>query len=80
MEDPKGSDRAIEENAFILCGKLGVCFVPSQLTYFLPKSLKIAVVRISSIFESRIRRLLTASGYGIAISALKHGEAKEIVY
>ncbi len=70
--------KVIEENGFILHEKLGVCFIPSQLTYLLPKSLKIVVVRISSIFENRIRHLLTARGYGVAISALKRVRTRKL--
>jgi ubiquinone/menaquinone biosynthesis C-methylase UbiE len=70
-KNQKGVVGVMEENGFVLCEKLGVCFIPSQLTYYLPKRLKIAVVKVTSVFENRFRRILTASAYGIAISASK---------
>lgn len=69
--------RAVEESGFSLCQKVGVCFIPSQLTYYLPSRFKVAVVRVSSIFENRFRYLLTASGYIIAMSALKWGKRND---
>lgn len=69
--------RVIQQDGFTLCEKLAVCFIPSQLTYYLPKWLKMAIVKVSSVFENRFRHLYTANGYMIAILVRKSPRRRE---
>lgn len=51
--------------------KLGVCFIPSHVTYLLPPQLKTMLVSVVARFENRLRWRLSGFGYMIALSAIK---------
>lgn len=50
---------------------LGVCFVPGQWAYVLPRALQRAVVKLTRVFEPRLRERLPRRGYLLAVAAEK---------
>lgn len=50
---------------------LGICFIPSQITYWLPENIKKITVSIVSRFENRIRKRFHSWGYMIGLTGNK---------
>jgi len=64
----------LEKYDMLVDKKIGICFIPSALTYFLPKRAKKLVVRISSQIEKRLRSRFTGKGYMIGLRAIRRAK------
>ncbi len=56
---------------------IGICFIPGQITYFLPKKLKKLIIKITEFFEEKFRWTLNKFGYIIGMSLIKKGDINE---
>lgn len=61
----------LEKHGVVINKKIGICFIPGHLTYFLPTKFKEIVVRLSFSIENKFRNSLTGKGYNIGVSATK---------
>ena len=69
----------MEQHGFEVPDRLGICYMPGQFAYYLPRSLMTTLIRLVSFFEGTLRRLLPDNGYMMALGALKKGEAAQYV-
>lgn len=58
--------------------KIGICFIPGQLTYRLPLFCKRMIVNVCFILEKRVRWSLNRYGYNIGLSGRKMTEKARI--
>jgi ubiquinone/menaquinone biosynthesis C-methylase UbiE len=63
--------RVLGDGGFVRDRALGVCFVPGQWAYVVPRGLQRAVISLTRVFEPLLRERLPGRGYLLAVSATK---------